>query len=91
MTEILLETRRLQIRRITGLDVGEMMTVYGDQLAMGWVDDGQPVEEVDCRCWISVTLDNYARRGYGMFAVKNNQDCKRRFISVQGKKVESKG
>ncbi|MBT8145559.1 MAG: GNAT family N-acetyltransferase [Gammaproteobacteria bacterium] len=70
----LFETARLQIREINSSDFDEMMTVYGDPVAMRWVDDGQPITEKDCRRWIKITRDNYANRGYGMFAVEDRRN-----------------
>ncbi len=64
------ESPRLLIRRIQPGDLDAMMAVYGDPIAMQYVDDGLPIGEADCRRWIDVTLQNYGTRGYGMFAVE---------------------
>ena len=53
------ESPRLLIRRIQPGDLDAMMAVYGDPIAMQYVDDGLPIGEADCRRWIDVTLQNY--------------------------------
>jgi RimJ/RimL family protein N-acetyltransferase len=45
------------------------MAVYGDADAMKWVGDGNPLTETACQEWLNVTNRNYAKYGYGMFAV----------------------
>lgn len=63
------ETARLLVRRITPADMDAMLAVYGDAAAMRWVDDGQPLSPEEAMRWIGVTLRNYEKRGYGMFAL----------------------
>jgi RimJ/RimL family protein N-acetyltransferase len=46
-----------------------MHAVYGDAEAMRWVGDGEPLDRAGCGEWVDVTLRNYERRGYGMFAI----------------------
>jgi ribosomal-protein-alanine N-acetyltransferase len=36
---------------------------------MRWVGDGRPISRSECEEWIKVTEANYAKRGYGMFAL----------------------
>lgn len=62
-------TARLDVRRLGDADLEAMLTVYGDAEAMRHVGDGQPLDHAGCRRWIAITRDNYARRGYGMFAL----------------------
>lgn len=62
-------TRRLLARRWHAGDLDALMEVYGDAQAMRHVGDGQPLTRADCERWIAVTLDNYAQRGYGMYAL----------------------
>lgn len=69
MTTTLFETPRLFVRRIGPADVDAMHAVYGDADAMRWVGDGEPLDRAGCEEWVAVTLRNYARRGYGMFAI----------------------
>jgi RimJ/RimL family protein N-acetyltransferase len=63
------QTERLLVRHITDGDVDAMHAVYGDAVAMQWVDDGQPLDRQGCMRWIAVTKRNYATRGYGMSAL----------------------
>jgi RimJ/RimL family protein N-acetyltransferase len=66
---VIFETPRLFARQIEPADVTAMHKVYGDADAMRWVGDGKPLDLSECRHWIEVTLRNYAKRGYGMFAL----------------------
>jgi RimJ/RimL family protein N-acetyltransferase len=66
---MLFETPRLRVRTLGPDDEDALLAVYGDADAMRFVGDGQPLDRATCRRWIGVTLDNYARRGYGMDAV----------------------
>ena len=70
MARVVLETRRLVLRRIDTADVDALLAVYGDADAMRWVDDGEPITRPECERWVEVTANNYATRGYGMFAVE---------------------
>ncbi|MEQ8858192.1 MAG: GNAT family N-acetyltransferase [Pseudomonadales bacterium] len=65
----LYRTRRLIARRLDRDDVDSMHAVYGNAAAMRWVDDGSPLDRGGCARWIDITLNNYARRGYGMVAL----------------------
>ncbi len=62
-------TRRLLARRWHAGDLAALMAVYGDAQAMRYVSDGQPLTRAAGERWIAVTLDNYAQRGYGMYAL----------------------
>ena len=66
----MIETARLRIRRIVPSDVDAMHAVYGDAESMRYVGDGQPLSREGCEKWIGITLNNYAVRGYGMFALE---------------------
>jgi [ribosomal protein S5]-alanine N-acetyltransferase len=46
-----------------------MLGVYGDPEVVRWVGDGEPLDRALCEKWIAVTHQNYATRGYGMFAL----------------------
>ena len=46
-----------------------MLHVYGDADAMRYVADGTTLGSAECSKWLTVTQSNYARRGYGMFAL----------------------
>lgn len=67
--EVLFETARLRVRRITPDDFDVMYATYSDPIAMRWVDDGSPITADDCRRWLDVTRRNDETRGYGMSAV----------------------
>lgn len=70
MTEYLFLTRRLGCRRLATTDYDALYGVYSDGEAMRWVGDGKPITHAQCKLWIRVTGENYARRGYGMFALE---------------------
>lgn len=67
--EVIAETPRLQLRRLVHGDVDALLGVYGNAEVVRWVGDGQPLTRSDCERWVAVTHRNYARRGYGMFAI----------------------
>lgn len=69
MIDIVFQTERLVIRRWRESDLPRLMAVYGDEDAMKWVGDGKPLTEKECQSWFDVTNQNYAKYGYGMFAV----------------------
>lgn len=64
-------TPRLRARRWRPSDLGPLLRVYGDADAMRWVGDGSPVSRDEAERWLEVTAANYARRGYGMFALED--------------------
>jgi RimJ/RimL family protein N-acetyltransferase len=68
------ETERLLVRRWRESELPNLMAVYGDDGAMKWVGDGQPITEVECERWILVTNRNYEKHGYGLFAVELKYD-----------------
>lgn len=63
------ETERLLVRHLNETDVDAMHAVYGDAMAMQWVDDGRLLDRDGCLRWIAVTKENRATRGYGMSAL----------------------
>ncbi|HEX7040030.1 MAG TPA: GNAT family N-acetyltransferase [Trueperaceae bacterium] len=63
-------TARLRARRWRESDLEPLLRVYGDADAMRWVGDGSPLTPSEAARWLEVTADNYARRGYGMFALE---------------------
>ncbi len=73
MTDIVFETARLQARRLHLTDVDTMLGVYGDQEVVRWAGDGKPLSRALCEKWVEVTLNNYATRGYGMFALVDRE------------------
>lgn len=67
----LFETTRLRCRRWISADRERLFAVYADAEAMRWVGDGKPITPAECDAWLAVTAANYARRGYGMFALED--------------------
>ena len=70
VSEIVFSTERLVIRRWRDSDLAALLAVYGDAEAMRWVGNGKAITEDECIRWLEVTRTNYAKRGYGMFAVE---------------------
>lgn len=70
---VIFQTARLTVRRLEHGDLDAMVAVYGNADAMRFVDDGSPLPRDRCREWIDVTHANYEKRGYGMFAVVQNE------------------
>lgn len=70
MEETVFHTERLAVRRWTEADLPSLFAVYSDREAMRWVGDGNPLSHEDCARWLDITRNNYATRGYGMFAVE---------------------
>jgi ribosomal-protein-alanine N-acetyltransferase len=73
VTVIVFETPRLLGRRLEPQDLEPMLAVYGDLEAMRFVGDGTALSREECERWLAVTADNYAKRGYGMFALVERQ------------------
>lgn len=70
MSEPEFRTERLRVRRWRDADLPALLAVYGDAEAMRWVGDGRAITHEECVQWLDVTRSNYAKRGYGMFAVE---------------------
>jgi RimJ/RimL family protein N-acetyltransferase len=66
----LFRTERLEVRAMGPGDEARLWAVYGDPVAMRWVDDGQPIPREDCARWVEVTARNVERRGYGMSVIE---------------------
>ncbi|MFO7547035.1 MAG: GNAT family N-acetyltransferase [Trueperaceae bacterium] len=62
---------RLRCRHWMPADRALLLDVYGDANAMRFVGDGTPLTEEEADLWFEVTFRNYARRGYGMFALED--------------------
>ena len=69
MTKFVLETPRLRARRIDSADVETMLSVYGNPDVVRWVGNGEPFDRALCEKWVEITTAEYAKRGYGMFAL----------------------
>lgn len=70
---VLFETARLRCRRWIAEDLGPLFEVYGDPEVARYVGDGAPITLEQCQSWLEVTAANYARRGYGMFALEDRE------------------
>ncbi len=75
MSSTIFESERLRCRRWVAEDFEPLLTVYSDREAMRWVGDGQPISRSECEEWFKVTEANYAKRGYGMFALIDTDSC----------------
>jgi RimJ/RimL family protein N-acetyltransferase len=64
-------TDRLAVRRWVDSDEPHVLDLYGQSAVVRWVDDGQPLTAAEAEHWMAVTFGNYARRGYGMFAIED--------------------
>jgi len=69
MGAFVLETPRLHARRIDSTDLEAMLSVYGDPEIVRWMGNGEPLDRALCEKWIEITHQDYAARGYGMFAL----------------------
>jgi ribosomal-protein-alanine N-acetyltransferase len=69
VSSIVFQSERLLCRRWIPGDLEPLIAVYSDPEAMRWVGDGRPISRSECEEWIKVTEANYAKRGYGMFAL----------------------
>lgn len=65
----LFRTNRLGCRRWVRDDLAEVYAVYSDKEGARWVGDGLPITYEECERWMETTLENYTRRGYGMFTI----------------------
>lgn len=66
---VVFRSERLLCRRWIPEDFGPLLAVYSDAEAMRWIGDGKPITRSECEEWFRVTDANYAKRGYGMFAL----------------------
>jgi RimJ/RimL family protein N-acetyltransferase len=73
MAKFVFETSRLGARRIDSADVEAMLSVYGDPEVVRWVGNGEPFDRALCEKWVEITRADYAKRGYGMFALVERQ------------------
>lgn len=68
--ETIFTTQRLRCRRWLPSEANTLLAVYGDPIGAKYVGDGEPISLEECDHWLEVTDRNYARRGYGMFALE---------------------
>ena len=64
-----LETERLVVRPFRAEDLDGLAAVAADPEVMRYVGDGRPITREQARAWVERSLENYARRGFGSFAV----------------------
>jgi len=69
-----LETERLVVRRFSAEDLDELSSIAADPEVMRYVGDGRPITREQARTWIERSLENYALRGFGSFAVALKED-----------------
>jgi ribosomal-protein-alanine N-acetyltransferase len=69
----LFSTTRLLCRRWVLEDFDALYQVYSDPEVMRWVGNGEPLTQSACHQWFKVTEANYAKRGYGMFALEDTE------------------
>lgn len=69
MNSTVFQSERLLCRCWVPEDIEALVAVYCDAESMRYVEDGKPLTRRECEAWLEVTEANYARRGYGMFAL----------------------
>lgn len=67
------ETPRLRGLCLQPRHLDNLVAVYGDPEVVRWAGDRQPLDRAQCDRWVQVTQDNYARRGYGLFALERRE------------------
>lgn len=70
MRKVVFTTQRLIAHYWTGAELEALLAVYGDIDAMRWVGDGRAITRDQCEKWTHVTLANYEKHGYGMYALE---------------------
>jgi len=65
------ESERLRCRRWIPDDIDALFAVYSNEEGVRWIEDGKPITYAECDRWLRVTEANYAKRGYGMFALES--------------------
>ncbi|WP_298819108.1 GNAT family N-acetyltransferase [uncultured Roseibium sp.] len=66
---IVFETVRIKVRKWRLSDFDTLLAVYGNPDVCRYIDDGSPLSPDEARAWLSVTENNYEKRGYGMWAL----------------------
>ena len=69
----LFDSERLICRRWLPSDIDPIFEVYSDPKVARWIDDGTPITREESLAWLDVTSANYAKRGYGMFALQDKE------------------
>jgi RimJ/RimL family protein N-acetyltransferase len=70
----IIETARLAVRHLRREDLEGLAEICADPEVMRYVGDGRPLSREQVREWIEKSLENYARRGFGSFAVVSKED-----------------
>lgn len=63
------ETKRLQVKHLTSVDLDDLTTLCNDPQAMRYMDSGEPLSREICAHWINICQERYRTRGYGTSAV----------------------
>lgn len=71
---IVFETARMRVRYLTPGDVDPLFEVCSDPVVMTYVGDGKPLTRDLCEKWITVSQENYRKRGYGAFYIESRED-----------------
>lgn len=71
---VIFETARLQVRHLEPSDSDALHRITGDVELMRHMGDGQPLSRELNDKWITVSLNNYATKGYGCSAVIDKRD-----------------
>ncbi len=66
MIDVVLETERLALRKMTAEDVDNLQLIFGDPVAMFFYEKTLTREET--KRWIDKILNNYETRGAGLWA-----------------------
>lgn len=69
MSQPILETERLLVRRFGPDDLEPFAALCADPRVMRYVGDGRPLPRSEVERWIAVCQQKYADRGYGTSAV----------------------
>lgn len=67
MSDIVIETKRLQLRHMTPEDVPALLAVFGDAEAMRFYP--APFDEARMRAWVDWNRRSYETRGHGLWAL----------------------
>jgi ribosomal-protein-alanine N-acetyltransferase len=70
---VIFRTTRMICRRWLPSDRDAIFEVYSDPDVVRWVGDGSPISGDEVDAWLGVTAANYERRGYGMFALQEQE------------------
>jgi ribosomal-protein-alanine N-acetyltransferase len=84
-TQVVMETERLLLRKLTPQDLDSLVGIYGDPRAMRYFEKVYSRDEVRER-FLNRNLARYREHGHGMFAVERKQDGE--FLGLAGPNLE---